>query len=64
MKRDCVFIRIIHNHRIIGVTKEVYESELDEEILEEDEPSSKEIKLKELRGIGGRYGDHLWLILI
>ena len=34
MERDCVFIGIIHNHRMIGVTKEVYECELDEERLE------------------------------
>ena len=33
MKRDCVFIRIIHNHTMIRVTKEVYECELDEERL-------------------------------
>ena len=64
MKRFCVFIRIIHNHRMIGVTKEVYECELDEERLEKYELFSKEIKLNELRGIGGGYGGHLWLILI
>ena len=64
MKRGYVFIRIIHNHRMIGVTKEVYECELDEERLEKDELSSKEIKMIELRGIGRGHQGHLWLILI
>ena len=58
MKRGFVFIRII------GVTKEVYECELDEERVEKYEPFAKDIKLNELRGIGGGYRGHLWLILI
>lgn len=35
MKRYFVFMRIIHNHKMIRVTKEVYECELDEETLQE-----------------------------
>ena len=35
MKRDFVFIGIIHNHRMTGVTKQEYECELDDERLEE-----------------------------